>query len=160
MKTLYIMRHSQKKEMKNNEDDHFDLELSEKGIQQTYDIANRLKELTVYPDLIVASPAMHTRQTAQIIKEVLEHKKNVMYNEVLYQAFLNELIETISYTFDSVNELFIVGHNPSLAMLAYNFVSFKQEFDYGNVLKIEFNCNSWIDIENSNAKLIWIEKPN
>ena len=29
-----------------------------------------------------------------------------MYNEVLYMAFVNELIETISYTFDTVDSMF------------------------------------------------------
>ncbi len=158
MKTLYIMRHPQEELSDNNTNDSFDLGLTENGVKQLNLIAQKLKDLKLNPDLIVSSPAIHTRQTAEAIKEHLCYKKNIMYNEVLYQAFLNELVETISYTFDSVNELFIVGHNPSLAMLAYSFVQYKEEIEHSMVLKIEFNCDSWIDIESQNATLACVIK--
>ena len=159
MKTLYIMRHPEKS-LSYIKEDNFDLKLSENGITQAHNMGERLKNLKVKPDLIVASPAKRTRATAEIMCDYLSYEKSIMFNEVLYQAFLNELIETISYTFDTVNELFIIGHNPSLAALAYTFVNFKEEFKPSTVLKIEFNCNSWIDIDKENARLIWIERSN
>lgn len=159
MKTLYIMRHPEKS-VSYIKEDNFDLKLSEHGIEQAHAMGEKLKTLNVNPDLIVASPAKRTRLAAEIISHHLEYHKNIMFNEVLYQAFLNELIETISYTFDTVNELFLVGHNPSLAALAYTFVNFKEEFKPCTVIKIEFNCHSWIDISKDNANLIWVEKAN
>ncbi len=159
MKTLYIMRHPEKS-VSYMKEDNFDLKLSEHGIEQAHAMGEKLKELAVQPDLIVASPAKRTRVTAEIISEYLDYHKTIMFNEVLYQAFLNELIETISYTFDTVSELFLIGHNPSLAALAYTFVNFKEEFKPCTVLKIEFNCDSWIDIDKDNANLIWVERIN
>ena len=45
-----------------------------------------------------------------------------MLNEVLYMAFVNELIETITYTYDTVDTMLLVGHNPSLtAFSCYTF---------------------------------------
>lgn len=159
MKTLYIMRHPEKS-VSYMKEDNFDLKLSEHGIEQAHTMGEKLKELGVHPDLIVASPAKRTRVTAEILSEYLDYQKTIMFNEVLYQAFLNELIETISYTFDTVSELFLIGHNPSLAALAYTFVNFKEEFKPCTVLKIEFNCDSWIDIDKDNANLIWIQRVN
>src|SRR5690606_27830746 len=127
-------------------------------IEQAHFMGEKLKSLGVSPDLIVASPAYRTRNTADIISEYLYYDKTIMYNEVLYNAFLNELIETISYTFDTINELFIIGNNASLALLAHTFVRFKEEFKPSTVLKIEFSCNSWIDIAKENAILIWVEQ--
>ncbi|MFA7084927.1 MAG: histidine phosphatase family protein [Arcobacteraceae bacterium] len=157
MKTLYIMRHPEKS-LTYFKEENFDLKLSEQGIAQAHLMGEKLKSLSICPDLLVASPAKRTRQTAEIMCEYLCYEKNIMYNEVLYNAFLNELIETISYTFDTVNELFIIGHNPSLALLAHTFVNFKEEFKPCTVLKIEFNCNSWIDIDKENANLLWVEQ--
>lgn len=151
------MRHPEKN-TSNLKVDDFDLELSADGIQDAIAMAKRLKALKVNPDLIVSSPAYRTRSTAEILAHELEYKKNIMYNEVLYQAFLNELIETISYTFDTVQDLMIVGHNPSLTALALTFVNHKEEVMPCTVLKVAFDCNSWIDISKENAKLIWIEK--
>lgn len=150
------MRHAQKNTSSVKTDD-FDLELTSKGIEDVHTMSKQLVKLDVKPDLIVASPAQRTAKTAQIVAQHLNYSKTIMYNEVLYQAFLNELLETISYTFDIVDELFIVGHNPSLATLAYSLVNFKEEFTPCTVLKIEFNCNSWIDIDKSNARLVWVE---
>ena len=75
-------------------------------------------------------------------------------------AFVNELIETISYTFDTVDSMILVGHNPSLTALAITLVGFKEKFQMGAIMEIEFNCNSWIDISKENAKLVNYEVPN
>lgn len=157
MKTLYLMRNPENLGNYVKEDD-FDLELSKEGIKQANIMGEKLKTLGVSPDLLVASPAYRARDTANIISKYLSYEKTIMYNEVIYNAFLNELIETISYTFDIVNELFIIGHNPSLALLAHSFVNYKQELKPCTVLKIEFNCSSWIDINSDNAHLVWVEE--
>ncbi len=86
MKTLYILRHAQKDESKQNEYD-YDIELSQKGIEEATSIAQKLKEKDPLPDLIVASPAIRARQTAEIVAKGIRYRKNIMYNEVIYQAF-------------------------------------------------------------------------
>ncbi len=158
MKTLYIMRHPHKEIAIPNQDD-FDIKLSKEGLEEAKIIAENLYSLKIKPDLIVASPASRTRQTAEIVSKILKYDKNIMYNEVLFQAFVNELFETITYTFDSVNEMFLIGHNPSLTALTIVLDVYKEEIKPGEVLKIEFDTNTWINIAKENAKLIWIEKP-
>ena len=105
-------------------------------------------------DLIVASPALRTRHTAEIFANELGYNKTIMLNEVLYMAFVNELIETITYTYDTIDCMLIVGHNPSLPALAVTLLGFKEKFEEGAVMQIDFDCNSWIDIDKNNAKLI------
>ena len=152
------MRHPHKEVIDYNKDD-FDLQLSEKGIEDAKNISKRLVTLKIKPDLIVASPANRTRKTAEIVSETLKYKKNIMYTEVLFQAFVNELFETITYTFDTVNTMFLIGHNPSLSALAITLDVYKSEIKPGEVLKIEFDTDSWINISKENARFVWIEKP-
>ncbi len=151
------MRHPEKS-TPNVKEDNFDLKLSEHGIEQAHEMGQRLHKRNIEPDLIVASPANRTRTTAEIMAEELNYSKTIMYNEVLYQAFLNELLETISYTFDTVNELLLVGHNPSLTALVLTLVGHKEEVKPGMVLKIDFSTDSWINISKENANLIWLEE--
>ncbi len=158
MKTLYIMRHPHKEVAKPNQDD-FDIKLSPEGIEEAKKVAQNLYSLNIKPDLIVASPANRTRETAEIVSEILNYEKNVMYNEVLFQAYVNELMETISYTFDTVNEMLLIGHNPSLTALTITLNVYREEIKPGEVIKIEFDTTSWIDISKENARFIWIEKP-
>ena len=159
MKKLYIVRHAQK-ENELLEQDDYDRELSPEGIQDAQNMAKffALKNLPI--DLIVASPAKKKKKTAEIFAEALKYNKTIMLNEVLYMAFVNELIETISYTFDTVDSVLLVGHNPSLTALAITLVGFKEKFQMGAIMEIEFDCNSWIDICKENAKLICYDYPN
>lgn len=153
MKTLYIMRHAQKDES-NPEQYDYDVELTQKGLEDSQTIAQILKDDNVKPDLIVSSPSIRTRQTAEIVSKVLKYRKNIMYNEVIYQAFVNELIESITYTFDTVDSLLIIGHNPALTALALTLTEFREEIQMGCVVKIEFDCISWTAVDKNNAKFI------
>jgi len=153
MKKLYIIRHTKKENEDLNQDD-YDRKLSEEGIEEAKKIAIKFAKKKPNIDLIVSSPAKRTRQTAEIFAEILNYNKSIMLNEVLYMAFVNELLETISYTYDTVDSMIIVGHNPSLTALAITLVGFKEKFEMGAIMEIEFDCNSWIDISKENAKLI------
>ena len=159
MKKLYIVRHAQKAEETQGQDD-YDRPLSQEGKDEAKKMAQKLASKNVNADLIVASPAVRTVQTAEIFAEELGYRKNVMYNDVLYMAYVNELIETITYTFDTVDSMVLVAHNPSLTALAVSLVGFKEKILPGGIVEVEFNCNSWIDISKENASLVSYEYPD
>lgn len=157
MKKLYIMRHAQKDESDLTIDD-YDIPLTKKGQEDALKISKELaKDSNI--DLIVSSPAKRTKMTSEILAKELNYTKNIMYNEVIYMSFLNELIETISYTFDTVNSMVVIGHNPSLTALAVTFVDFKEKMQMGSLVYIEFDCDSWTEISKDNAKLIYYKSP-
>ena len=158
MKKLYIVRHAQKEDVQIGRDD-YDRELSPEGEKEAKNIAQNFASKNLPVDLIVASPAIRTKRTAEIFAEALKYKKTIMLNEVLYMAFVNELLETISYTFDTVDSMLLVGHNPSLTAFAITLVGFKEKFQMGAIMEIDFDCESWIDICKENAKLVCYESP-
>lgn len=152
MKKLYIIRHTQKDETKSGDD--YDKPLTQDGLDNADAIGTFLKEKDKKFDLIVSSPAKRTRQTSEAIAQKLNYTKSIMYNEVLYMAYVNEMIETITYTFDTVNSMILVAHNPSVTALALTLVGLREEIKMGGVVEIDFDCDSWIDISKDNAKLI------
>lgn len=157
MMTLYLMTHPKKVET-SKEDDFF-VPLSQEGMQDAKKLANKLKEKNVTLDMIVSSPSLRTETTSMIVSEALDMKKKILYNEVLYQGFLDELIEAINFTFYSVQNLLIVGHSPLFSNLANHFVGYKDKLKSGIILKIEFDTSSWVDVSPQNAKLIEIIEP-
>jgi phosphohistidine phosphatase len=159
MKKIYIVRHAQKEDVQIGMDD-YDRELTQEGINDAKNMAKLFASKNLPIDLIITSPAKRTRLTAEIFAEALNYNKNIMPNEILYKAFVNELFETITYTFDTVNSLLLVGHNPSLTALALTLVGFKEKFEMGAIMEINFDCDSWIDISKNNAKLVSYEVPN
>lgn len=159
MKTLYILRHGQKDES-NLEQYDYDIPLTQKGEDDSHILGKKLKENKIIPDLIVSSPAIRARQTAQIISDEIGYKKGLMYNEVIYQAFLHEIVESITYTFDTIDCLMVVGHNPSLTALAVTYAGFKEEMPMASLIRIDFNCNSWTSIDKTNATFVEYIKIN
>ncbi|MBL3520802.1 SixA phosphatase family protein [Aliarcobacter lanthieri] len=157
MKRLFIIRHTKKDRESSNEYD-YDIELTEEGKQKATVMAKELAKSNPNIDLIVASPAIRTRQTAEIFAKELNYDKTIMLNEVLYMAFVNEMIETITYTYDTVDSMILVGHNPSLTALAITLVGFKEKFEEGAIMQIDFDCNSWIDIDKTNATMVSYKK--
>ena len=65
MKKLYIVRHTKKEDEDLNQDD-YDRELSEDGKTEAKNIAENFAKKNPQIDLIVASPAKRTRDTAEI----------------------------------------------------------------------------------------------
>ena len=156
MKTLYIMRPAQK-DVKSASDDFF-LTLTNKGEADVNNVANKLFEKGVKPDLIVSSPSLRTEITSMILARKLNLDKSIVYNEVLYQGYLEELIEAVNFTFHTVDTLILVGHNPLLTNFANYFVGYK-EIKMAEVLKIEFDVSSWVEIDTSNAELVEVIEP-
>ena len=87
MKKLYIVRHTQKEEEFTKDD--YDRDLSPEGLEKAKLIAENFAKKNIPIDLIVASPAIRTKKTAEIFADALDYKKSIMYNEVLYMAFVN-----------------------------------------------------------------------
>ncbi|QKJ23911.1 SixA phosphatase family protein [Poseidonibacter lekithochrous] len=159
MKKLYIVRHALK-ELEQLDQDDYDRALSQSGIDDAKLMAQRLAAKGIKADLIVSSPAKRTKETSEIFAEALNYDKSIMYNEVLYMAYVNELIETITYTFDTVDTMILIAHNPSLTALAITLVGLKEKIAMGGIVEVEFNCDSWIDISKENAKFISYDYPN
>lgn len=153
MKELYILRHAQKETSSSYEYD-YDVPLAKQGVEDSKKIGQKLKNRKILPDLIVSSPAIRARETAEIVAKEIGYEKNIMFNEVIYQAFLNELVESITYTFDTVDSLMIIGHNPALTALAISFANFKEELQMGEMIRIEFDCDSWTMIDKTNSKFV------
>ena len=86
-------------------------------------------------------------------------KKNIPIDLIVASPAIRTK-KTISYTFDTVDSMLLVGHNPSLTALAITLVGFKEKFEQGAIMQIIFDCDSWIDISVENAKLVSYELPN
>lgn len=157
MKILSVLRHPKQDEISSSDD--FFTPLSTKGIEDAKIISTKLLEKNIIPDLIVSSPSLRTETTSMILAQQLDIKKNILYNEVLYQGYLDELIEELTFTFHTIDSLLIVGHNPLLENLINAFVPFKQSLEMGMLIQIQFDTNSWVDIGSHNANILEIIKP-
>jgi len=115
---IYLIRHSNAVDpgTPGYEDDS-QRPLTEKGRDKMKDIASALKELNVKPDLIVTSPYVRARQTAEILAKVLKYKQELAFSDALVpMGSADNIIGEINEKY-SVDELVLVSHEPCCSAL-------------------------------------------
>jgi len=157
MKKLFLIRHA-KSDWSNEQLRDFNRPLNHRGKKNVSLIAKILKNKSVHPNLIISSPACRAKETTrQIMKKIAFDE--VVYEKCLYEASLANTLEIIKLIPDEHNEVFIIGHNPSLNMLAFYLLEFNRNFPTCGVLEMTFETNTWKGIDKTNGKLISFEYP-
>lgn len=158
MKTLYIIRHA-KSSWSDFSLDDFDRPLNKRGKSNAPMMGERLHSKNIIPDLILSSPAKRAKNTAKIIAKEVGYKKDTVFHESMYEATAKTIDTILKKTDDNNKVLFLFGHNPDLSILAEVYVKFEQNIPTCGIVEIEFNCDKWVDISSSNAKLLSFDYP-
>jgi phosphohistidine phosphatase len=121
---LYLIRHSNAVEPGTPEyEDDSQRPLTEKGREKMRKIASALRDLGVKPDLILSSPFARAAQTAEILAKIMKYKKEIAYSDSLVPVGNTDmLIGEINEKY-TVDELMLVGHEPSLSALIGTLVA-------------------------------------
>lgn len=158
MKTLTLIRHA-----KSSWDDaslnDFDRPLSKRGKNDAPFMAKILKEQGTHPDIILSSPALRARKTAQVFAKELEFEHAITYNEAIYEANVKTLLQIVTSLDKKLSSVFLVGHNPSLNELAAHFLEFNENIVTCGVVEIAFDCQKWSEINSHNARLLSFSYP-
>ena len=115
---IYLIRHSNAVDpgTPGYEDDSA-RPLTEKGRDKMEKIASALKALGIAPDLIVSSPYLRAKETAEILAKGLKYKTDIAFSDALVpMENADRIIGEINEKY-SVDELMLVGHEPCLANL-------------------------------------------
>lgn len=113
---LYIIRHAIAAEETSSGDDS-QRPLTDKGSKKMRQIAKGLRALGSEFDLVLASPYLRAKETAEILSDVFKMKKGVAFSDNLIPtADPAQLIAEINEKY-SVDSLAIVGHEPNLTTL-------------------------------------------
>ena len=161
MKTLYLIRHA-KSSWKDITLNDFDRPLNKRGKLNADLMGNLLATQGIRPDLILSSPANRAMSTAKKLAESIGYSSDgVQYKQSIYEAGLNELLGVIHQVDDSVNRLFLIGHNPSLNSLLDYLVP-QNSIDNivtAGIAEIQLRVNSWGDTAQASGELMQFEYP-
>lgn len=113
-RTLVMIRHA-KSSWVNPLQSDFERPLNERGKREAPEMAGKLKQAGITPDLIICSKAKRTRQTAKRICEVLGYDMaNVHWEEKLYHCIPSVFDELLYEVDEKVKTVFIIAHNPGI----------------------------------------------
>ncbi len=135
---IYLVRHGAAFIKEEDPERH----LNNDGLKQCHLAGKALKRLDIKFDLIVSSPKIRARQTAEIISEEVNYsKKEIKITETLQPT--SDPKDTISFLNDltGIKRVVLAGHLPLLGNLVSELLSksseFSFHFDTGTVCFIE-----------------------
>lgn len=147
MKRLTLLRHGHAETRAEGGD--FYRTLSSQGRLEVERSATAIALTRFAPDLIVASAAQRTQDTAAVLKAHLRTEAIIETTPKLYHASISVLLEVIHETPDAVGDLLLVGHNPGISELALRWAKpFPTYADFGGFrtagwCSVSFDVETW-----------------
>lgn len=114
MKTLILQRHGQAEPYAETD---FERPLTDAGRAQIASAARRLKEQGFVPELILVSPLLRAKQSAEIMEQILGIPAQ---NEPLLDGRLSAqgLLDLARRKLTKTDTLLLIGHNPAMGIAA------------------------------------------
>lgn len=160
MKTLYIIRHAKSSWDSSSKSD-FDRPLNQRGKRDAPLMGSVLKHRGILPDLILSSPSKRAKKTALIIAEQIGYKEDdILFDENLYLASLDEILEIIQHVDSDIKTLFVVAHNPGMTDFVNHFCKEKiSNLPTTGVFSMEFDVSDWKSIKSESAQNCFFDYP-
>jgi phosphohistidine phosphatase len=152
MKTLFVMRHA-----KSSWDDpdlsDFERPLNDRGLKAAPFMGEVMAKNNFTPELIVSSPAMRARQTAELVKNSAAFEAGIRFDERIYEASPMRLLEVVSGIADEYASAMIVGHNPGFENIVRVLTGKLESMPTAALAVIDLEINSWKEINAETGSL-------
>ena len=138
---LYLIRHGVAAERGPDYPDDSKRPLTADGMSKLRKSAKALNALGVGFDLIITSPLVRTKQTAEIIAEILDGKPQVTTSDSLAPAGTPAAVVQELARHARKARIALVGHEPNLGELAARLIGARSpiEFKKGGICRIDFD---------------------
>ena len=157
MKTIHFLRHA-KSSWDNFELKDYDRPLSTRGIQDADLMGNYFRSKKIKLDLVISSPSKRTTET-------LEHffqfeRPKVQFEESIYHATLDEILDVIFSVPENTDTIMLVGHNPSMHEIT-EYLSNKFINKYPTCCLASLAINTeWNKVVRGSADMNFLKKPS
>jgi phosphohistidine phosphatase len=116
---LYIMRHGDAGPNKSSSADDNARELTDHGREEVRRSIERVRIAGLpAPSIILASPLIRARQTAEIVKQTWKGSGDINSSQALVSGDILRMMSEISEQYPQHHAVLLAGHEPSLSALA------------------------------------------
>ena len=157
VKRLFILRHAKSSWDDPGLDDH-ERPLAPRGQRACKVMAEHLRANAIEPELVLCSSARRTRETLEGVAPAGEH----VIEAELYSASTGDLVERLRRVPANVGSVMLIGHNPSVQMLALRLArrdgdaaeraALERKFPTGALATLTFDCD-WSELGPGCARL-------
>ncbi|MDH5721859.1 MAG: histidine phosphatase family protein [Alphaproteobacteria bacterium] len=162
-KKLFLIRHAQA----TSAADDKSRPLSPKGKDDALKAGIFLKDKGYIPDQIFCSPAKRTQETLEQLNKAL-NVQALQFPEILYSGATGDYLDLLQNCDDTISNIMIIGHNPSIYGLASDLVGggadsaiqrLSEGYPPASMSIIECSCENWADIQLRKNTLIDFANP-
>jgi phosphohistidine phosphatase len=162
MLRLSLLRHAQADDPVSNQED-WDRPLTRRGMLDAKEMSRRMKVAKRKPQLILSSPAIRARQTAETFAQCFSGA-TLQFFEGLYLADPKQIFNCIREHGGTAAHLLVVAHNPGITEFASE-ISQERNIDAmptGCIVTAEFDLTNWQDLQAAtgiNVELDYPQRP-
>ena len=99
-----------------------DRPLATRGVTDASLMGKAMAERGIDPELVLCSSARRTRDTLALVLPELRVEPKVVYEDALYHASSEAMLEMIHAIQPGANRVMLVGHNPEIQAFALDLV--------------------------------------
>ncbi len=168
MKNILLLRHAKSAWSDPALNDH-DRPLNRRGERAARAMADYLAREAPRPDLILCSTAMRTRQTlAPIAKRLGGPGPQIVFDDALYLASEESLLEHLQEVSPDVATVLLIGHNDGIWRLAEMLAgrgdaarraALKEKFPTGALAMLQVPAGPWRDLTTGSGELFAFVRP-
>ena len=163
MKQLTLIRHA-KSSWDDPTADDIDRVLNKRGKRDAPRMGAWLAEQDLTPDQVWCSSAKRTRDTLRGLRQEWHiDDELICYRGDMYLCGSNEIFEKLTDLPEDINDLVIIGHNPSLADL-YNQLATEpcKKFVTCAIGRLQLDIKKWVDLpkfQKHSADVLFFQYP-
>ena len=117
MKEIYVLRHA-KSSWDNSNLRDFERPLADRGISDAKKMSKFLKDMNIKIDKVLCSNAIRAKETFDLTADGFNFEiDKATYTDKLYFGDTTTIIQDLKELDESLNNILIVGHNPTLHYL-------------------------------------------
>lgn len=144
IRTIILLRHGESAEIEPGQRD-FDRVLTAKGEASIRQLAAKLVALKIFPDRVLCSPALRTKQTASILLAEMKLTLATSFEYSIYNGGVVDYFDFLEQSAQVAHCVLMVGHNPTISGLM-NHLGIKHFLGFAPgqaaVLQVEKNLRS------------------
>ncbi len=158
MYQLYLMRHAKSSWAPGYASD-FRRPLNRRGQLDAPLMGRWLQKQAIQLDLILASPAERARQTVAGVVEGLGYEGDIWWEERIYDAFADDLLDIISTIPDDYGRVLMVGHNPGFSDCVTSLSGEMINMPTAAIAAIGLPVEHWRAVRPGGGTLLWHMTP-
>jgi len=155
MKSLLLLRHAKSGNLVPGLND-FDRMLTDGGRKAAELLGAYMSSHKVHLDFVMSSPAVRARETAEIVLRASNKRIDPQYDQRIYEATAQNLLDVIHDVEKSRRQILLVGHNPSLEELLGLLTGVQQPMGTASLAKLSADISEWNKCESGTCVLDWL----